>query len=106
MWPTRRLPASVTATIEGVVLYPPRLGITVGIPFSTIATHELVVPRSMPITFSIRPHLPAKIVLSTCAQTATPGVRFSPSSQFFLSSPLSYHPAARVARLYRARAER
>src|SRR5580692_10795789 len=54
MCPTRRLPASVTATIDGVVLYPPRLGITVGTPFSTIATHELVVPRSMPITFSIR----------------------------------------------------
>src|SRR5580700_5146447 len=57
MCPTRRLPASVTATIEGVVLYPPRLGITVGTPFSTMATHEFVVPRSMPITFSIRADL-------------------------------------------------
>src|ERR1700690_3286077 len=54
MWPTSRLPASVTATIDGVVLYPPRFGIPVGCPFSTIATHEFVVPRSMPITFSIR----------------------------------------------------
>src|SRR5262245_29383575 len=54
MWPTRRLPASVTATIEGVVLYPPRFGMTTGVPFSTIATHEFVVPRSIPMTFSIR----------------------------------------------------
>src|SRR4051812_25178647 len=54
MCPTRRFPASVTATIDGVVLYPPRLGITTGVPFSTMATHEFVVPRSMPMTFSIR----------------------------------------------------
>src|ERR1700721_906084 len=54
MCPTRRLPASVTATIEGVVLYPPRFGMTIGLPFSTIATHEFVVPRAMPITFPIR----------------------------------------------------
>src|ERR1700744_1215011 len=54
MWPTRRLPASVMATIEGVVLYPPRLGMTVGTPSSTRATHEFVVPRSMPMTRSIQ----------------------------------------------------
>jgi hypothetical protein len=30
---------------------------TVGTPFSTIATQELVVPKSMPITFSIRARL-------------------------------------------------
>src|ERR1700677_2034758 len=36
---------------------------TVGTPVSTIATHEFVVPRSMPITFSIRPSLPS---LSGC----------------------------------------
>src|SRR4051812_9787900 len=54
MCPTSRFPASVTATIEGVVLYPPRFGMTTGLPFSTMATHEFVVPRSMPITFSIR----------------------------------------------------
>jgi hypothetical protein len=52
MWPTSRLPASVKATIDGVVLYPPRFGMTLGVPFSTMATHEFVVPRSMPITFS------------------------------------------------------
>src|SRR5579863_8065841 len=32
---------------------------TVGTPFSTMATHEFVVPRSMPITFSIRARLPS-----------------------------------------------
>src|SRR3954466_4279042 len=53
MWPTRRLPFSAIATIDGVVLYPPRLGITEGVPSSTIATHEFVVPRSMPITLSL-----------------------------------------------------
>src|SRR5688572_20737638 len=52
MWPTRRLPFSAIATIDGVVLYPPRFGITTGVPSSTIATHEFVVPRSIPITFS------------------------------------------------------
>src|ERR1700760_3677728 len=53
MWPTNRLPFSAIATIDGVVLYPPRFGITEGVPSSTIATHELVVPRSMPITLSL-----------------------------------------------------
>src|SRR3954471_11505111 len=48
--PTSRLLLSVIATIEGVVLYPPRLGITVGVLFSTMATHELVVPKSIPMT--------------------------------------------------------
>src|SRR6187551_1987585 len=41
------------ATIEGVVLYPPRFGITVGTPSSTMATHEFVVPKSIPITRSM-----------------------------------------------------
>src|SRR5580693_3930298 len=33
---------------------------TVGAPFSRMATHEFVVPRSMPITLSIRKRLPSK----------------------------------------------
>src|SRR6478609_9227257 len=53
MCPTSRLPASVTATTLGVVLYPPRFGMTTGVSPSKIATHEFVVPRSMPITRSI-----------------------------------------------------
>src|ERR1041384_4194294 len=53
MWPTRRFPFSAIATMDGVVLYPPRFGITDGVPSSTMATHEFVVPRSMPITLSL-----------------------------------------------------
>src|SRR3954462_518244 len=53
MCPTSRLPASVTATTLGVVLYPPRFGMTTGVSPSKMATHEFVVPRSMPITRSI-----------------------------------------------------
>src|SRR5262245_3750441 len=55
MCPTRRLPASVIATCDGVVLYPPRFGMTTGVPFSTIATQEFVVPRSIPMTLSMSP---------------------------------------------------
>src|SRR6478735_734107 len=53
MCPTSRLPASVTATTLGVVLYPPRFGMTTGVSPSKMATQEFVVPRSMPITRSI-----------------------------------------------------
>src|SRR4051812_35541766 len=53
MCPTSRFPASVTATTLGVVLYPPRFGMTTGVSPSKIATQEFVVPRSMPITRSI-----------------------------------------------------
>src|SRR5215470_15721023 len=52
MWPTRRFPFSAIATMEGVVLYPPRFGMTTGVPSSTTATQLLVVPRSIPMTFS------------------------------------------------------
>src|SRR5882672_5593238 len=37
------------ATIEGMVLYPSREGITNGLPSFTAAAAELVVPRSIPI---------------------------------------------------------
>src|SRR5262245_61184545 len=49
-WPTRRSPSSVNATIEGVVLMPSEFSITFGFLPSMTATHELVVPRSMPMT--------------------------------------------------------
>src|SRR6516162_10282665 len=39
------------ATIEGVVRAPSALGMTTGSPPSITATHEFVVPRSIPITF-------------------------------------------------------
>ena len=51
-WPTRRS-SSVNATIEGVVRAPSAFSITRGCDPSMIATQELVVPRSMPITLLI-----------------------------------------------------
>ena len=50
-WPTSRSPSLVNATTEGVVRPPSELGITTGSPPSMTATNELVVPRSIPITF-------------------------------------------------------
>ena len=43
----------VNPTTEGVVLLPSAFVITVGSPPSMIATHEFVVPRSIPIIFPI-----------------------------------------------------
>src|SRR5258707_4149734 len=40
-------------TIEGVVRLPSLLGMTTGSPPSITATQELVVPKSIPITFAI-----------------------------------------------------
>src|SRR5438876_9681931 len=52
-WPTRRSPLLVIATTEGVSREPSLFSNTVGSPASMTATTELVVPRSMPITFAI-----------------------------------------------------
>src|SRR6185436_10335007 len=52
-WPTSRSPVLVKATTDGVVRWPSALGITVGFPPSMTATHELVVPRSMPMILPI-----------------------------------------------------
>src|SRR6266849_6816917 len=49
-WPTSRSPSSVKATIEGVVRMPSAFSMTFGVLPSMTATHELVVPRSMPMT--------------------------------------------------------
>src|SRR5262245_47317202 len=51
--PTRRSPLSVNATMEGVMLAPSAFSSTLGFVPSMTATHELVVPRSMPITLAI-----------------------------------------------------
>ena len=51
--PTRRSPSLVKATTLGVVRSPSALVITTGLPPSTTATQELVVPRSIPITLLI-----------------------------------------------------
>src|SRR2546428_4981690 len=51
--PTRISPSFVNPATEGVSRLPSWFAITVGLPPSTIATTELVVPRSMPITFAM-----------------------------------------------------
>ena len=48
--PTRRSPELVKATIEGVVRPPSAFSMTLASLPSITATHEFVVPRSMPIT--------------------------------------------------------
>src|SRR5882672_6940444 len=51
--PTSLSASSVNATIEGVVLAPSAFSSTLGLEPSITATHELVVPRSMPMTLAI-----------------------------------------------------
>src|SRR6266481_2363980 len=52
-WPTRISPSFAKPTTEGVRRLPSWFAITVGLPPSTTATTEFVVPRSMPITFAM-----------------------------------------------------
>src|SRR5260370_30355878 len=52
-WPTRISPSFVNPTTEGVRRLPSWFAITVGLPPSTTATTEFVVPRSMPMTFAM-----------------------------------------------------
>src|SRR5258708_28742071 len=51
--PTRISPSFVKPTTEGVRRLPSWFAITLGLPPSTTATTELVVPRSIPITFAM-----------------------------------------------------
>src|SRR5687767_8693462 len=53
-WPTRRSPDFVKATTDGVVRMPSVFAITVGCVPSMTATHEFVVPKSMPIILLIQ----------------------------------------------------
>src|SRR5213593_377230 len=48
-WPTSRSLPFVKPTTHGVVRAPSWLAMTVGCPASITATHEFVVPRSIPI---------------------------------------------------------
>src|SRR6201992_798007 len=50
-WPTRRSPSSLNATIDGVVRMPSEFSMTLAFLPSITATHEFVVPRSIPMTF-------------------------------------------------------
>src|SRR5579863_2462064 len=52
-WPTSTSLSLVKATMDGVVRSPSLFSITRGLPPSMMATHELVVPRSIPITFAM-----------------------------------------------------
>jgi hypothetical protein len=49
--PTRISPSSWYATMDGVVRAPSLFSITLVVLPSMMATHELVVPRSMPMIF-------------------------------------------------------
>src|ERR1700704_5949147 len=51
--PTSTSLSLVNATMDGVVRSPSLFSMTRGLPLSMIATQELVVPRSMPITLPI-----------------------------------------------------
>src|SRR5690554_2857488 len=51
--PTSTSPSFVYATIDGVVRSPSLFSMTLALPPSMIATHELVVPRSMPMIFAM-----------------------------------------------------
>jgi len=57
-WPTRRSPSSLKATMDGVVRMPSAvLDDFRGSCLPITATHEFVVPRSIPMTFSHGPHI-------------------------------------------------
>src|SRR3989442_14911975 len=51
--PTSRSPSFVKATTDGTVRPPSALGMTTGSPPSMTATHEFVVPRSIPIALGM-----------------------------------------------------
>jgi hypothetical protein len=53
MAPTSRSPFFANATTDGVVRAPSAAGITTGLPPSMTATHEFVVPKSIPIILFI-----------------------------------------------------
>src|ERR1700733_11546738 len=72
-WPTRRSPSSEKATIDGVVRIPSAFSITFGVLPSITATHELVVPRSIPMTLAM------VLILSFSAGRAGPKGALSPT---------------------------
>src|ERR1700679_1728501 len=57
-WPTTRSPSSRMPMTEGVVRAPSAFSITFGSLPSMMATHELVVPRSIPIILLMRTLVP------------------------------------------------
>src|SRR3989339_1031381 len=55
IWPIRRSPVEVKATIEGVIRLPSVLGMTIVSLPSVMLTQLLVVPRSIPMILLIGP---------------------------------------------------
>ena len=51
--PTGRSPSFVKPTTDGVVRFPSVFSITLASPLSNTATHEFVVPKSIPMTLLI-----------------------------------------------------
>src|SRR5271165_4537696 len=81
-WPTSRSPESVNATIEGVVRMPSLFSITLALLPSITATHELVVPRSIPMT----------LLIDTSffkSRTGRPGEAPSDPPKWLISHPLT-----------------
>src|SRR5207253_1672073 len=64
-WPISSLPFSSMAKIDGMMNSPPLYGMSFTDPSSTIAAHELVVPRSMPM-----------ILLTGCYTTMMDSLRY------------------------------
>src|SRR5438445_8492192 len=94
-WPTRRSPSSVNATIDGVVRMPSAFSMTFGVLPSMTATHELVVPRSIPMTLPI-------FVLSSAAGPAGPVAPREHHAALHAdkppAEPLTLRPAANLRR--------
>ena len=100
MSPTKREPSLANPTTEGVTRPPSSLITTRGSPLSSTAHTELVVPRSIPMTFAISLPL-SQILPGTGLEPALPcGKRLlrplclpiSPSGRTRLSSPT--HPVS------------
>src|SRR5260221_1714052 len=64
-WPISCVPFSSMAKMDGMMNSPPLYGTSLTAPFSTMAAHELVVPRSMPM-----------ILLTECYTTMVDSVRY------------------------------
>src|SRR6185295_888580 len=89
--PTRRSPSSVKATIDGVVRMPSAFSMTFGVEPSITATHELVVPRSMPMTLPIVVPLDlrqaGRALVAPASETFTVARNLSPDPQKIQSAP-------------------
>jgi len=85
--PTRRLPSESQDTQEGVVRSPSALVSTSTSPLRQTATHEYVVPRSMPMTYLSPPARPPAAASACALFTAA-------STSRFLAALASARPSA------------